>query len=109
MTMRIFEAGFDAAFITADVWESILTDHNVGLEPVAEEENWLWKGENGFIVSACNPITGKGVTEDGRYTQLNFAGAIGIEGPAEFVASAYVAINEQAQTKRESFGHRLFV
>jgi hypothetical protein len=109
MTTRIFQAGFDITEIGAGAWLEIMKRYGL-CDAVKDEKTWLWKGPTGFVVTACNPITGIRSDCLEEAPRIGYAGYIGIEGNAEFTAGVFVDIKKRAEhIKHESFGTRTFI
>lgn len=65
-------AGFDLTEMPADRWLALLKEMNICDGVVTEGEKtwldrapkyWTWKGEDGFVVTKCNPLSGEHLDE----------------------------------------------
>ena len=114
-----FKAGFDLTDISASDWQRMLSKLNIDDGVVTEVKkdftnavmrHWTWSASEGFIVTWCNPVTGKHLAPNmtGHYPdQLSY---VGIEGTKKFVDDVVKFIRKHAiLIKNESYGTRNYI
>jgi hypothetical protein len=116
---QIFKAGFDTTDISVDKWELLLDEMNIAKGVIVEKYRegtdvplryWLWAGSDGFVVTWCNPITGKHLCSVVTEQQIGTLSYVGIEGTKEFVDKVYNYIKEHASFyEDEEYGSRKFI
>lgn len=124
MTQGIIEAnctkaGFDLTDMPVEQWLNLLEEMNIADGVITEGEKqwsdrvpryWTWKGNEGFIVTKCNPVTGEHLDDlvlDPRPESLSY---VGIEGTKAFVDQVFRYIRDNASfSKGKCYGERGFL
>lgn len=104
------KAGFDTTVMNADLWVDFCNTIEVSTKAERTEEGYfMWVGENGYVITSNNPLTGEYYSNQ-RENEVGFCGYIGIEGIDSFVEEAFVGIQLMAEfIKDECFGVRDYI
>jgi len=116
---EVFKAGFDLTDISIEKWQKLLDKLKIADGVLTEERRdwtdvtsryWLWAGNDGFVVTLCNPVTGEHLDSFALEPRLGTLSYVGIEGTKEFVDKVFDYIKKHASFyKDESYGERRFI
>lgn len=108
--MEVYEAGFDLTGIDGDIWVRLMEKY--GLTKAEDHEietGWVWEGEAGLVVTACDPVSGE-YRHYNTEPRPDWASYIGLSGGSEFVLGLFKDIKDNASyIKNENSTSRQYI